>query len=255
MSLPLLTPLTEKYLIEYVTEQHLTPESIDGIHAFCKLQSPKTMTLYRGHDETPTIRSAKWFSVTKSKETAKNEFAGKECCVFTIHIINVPMIDINSYIRSKIRGYKEEEEYIVLGGGNFYKDSSLSETGFNDIGNGEFECYYTLTSPEYDTIISSPEEKKATSIDVVRCFNRIPEEEYDLIDTIDDIDMCDVIMTDEQKQELLDMILQKKQELSGGKKNRSKTRRKTKSRRRIKHNRRTRKTIKRNKYKIKKRKI
>jgi hypothetical protein len=82
-------------LIQYVTEQKTTKDSIERIKTFCEQQQPISLVLYRGHMRSTEIRYNKfWYSATSSKKIAKEEFSSGPCCVFTIHLINVPVIDI-----------------------------------------------------------------------------------------------------------------------------------------------------------------
>mgnify|MGYP000603130890 CR=1 FL=1 len=143
---------TKEALIEYVTEQHLTAESKKLIYDFCKNQPSQNIILYRAHNNSKEIRPSLWFSTSLSKELVQKEFAGNSCCIFKIHIENVPVIDINDYIGDEIGAkYNDEKEYIVLGGGFFYQDELHTNKGFLDKGNGNFECWYSLLEPENKT--------------------------------------------------------------------------------------------------------
>lgn len=166
-------------LIDYVTEQKTTKESVERIRKFCEQQRPISLVLYRGHKrDDPVIRHNNfWYSATSSKQIAKDEFSSKSCCVFTIHLINVPAIDINEHIGDKIKGYKQEKEYIFLGGGTFYQDETLEEEGFSDKHNGEFECWYKID-------LSSPPPANEFNLDRILV---LLEDEYDLIDEVADI--------------------------------------------------------------------
>ena len=124
-------------LVSYVKEQHLPGRSKERIRDFCSEQPPITLTVYRGHTNSKIIRAGMWHSATKTKSVAVKEFAGKECCVFTIHLIRVPCIDINDFVGDLIGSYASENEIIILDGGIFYKDAALSEEGYADMGIGE----------------------------------------------------------------------------------------------------------------------
>ena len=181
-----------KALINYVINQESNAKANAIIEAFCKKSPPKTLTLYRGHTKSKNIRKNSWYSATASKRVAKNEFAGETCCVFTIHVINVPVISINQHVKSKIGDYAEEEEYIILGGGTFYKDNSLTELGFDDLGNGEYECWYTMNN-------------KSTEMSIRRAMAQISIEEYDDIESPSDIFVPGI--TDVQKKIIFDEIM------------------------------------------------
>lgn len=182
-------------LIDYVTNQE-SRGNVKIIEMFCKKQVPKTVTLYRGHMKSQEIRKSAWFSASKSKQVAKEQFSGKNCCVFTIHVMNVPIIDINKVLKHKIGDYAEEEECIILGGGSFYKNASLTELGFLDIGNGDFECWYTLTDEKDDQTV------------VERALGQISEDEYDIIETPSDIFLDN--LTESQKKMVFDEIMRRK---------------------------------------------
>lgn len=179
-------------LINYVTNQESNANATAIIEAFCRKSPPKTITLYRGHKNTKNIRKSSWYSATKSKSVAKHEFSGENCCVFTIHVINVPIIDINQHVKSKIGTYAEEDEFIILGGGTFYKNKSLTEPGFDDLGNGEYECWYTMN-------------KSIEKLSIRRAMAQISTEEYEDIDSPSDIFVPGI--TDAQRNMIFDEIM------------------------------------------------
>lgn len=160
----------------------------------------QSKVVYRGHANSKQIRESIWYSATSSYQVAKEEFAGKTCCVFKIHLINVPVIDINLWIGDKISKYNEEDEFIFLGGGTFYTNERKNEMGVTDKGNGLFECWYTLEPSSLPSPPSSP--TSASSLDVI--FNQIPEEEYDMINSYHDIVGFDI--SDTEKQQIFDKI-------------------------------------------------
>ena len=200
--------ITEQDLVTYVTEQQTTEEGNKRIKAFCEKQEPVSLVLYRGHTNSTEIRyNSFWYSATKSKTVAKEEFSSGNCCIFKINLIEVPIIDINNFIGDKIGEYNEEEECIFLGGGSFYKDQTLNEKGFTDKNNGEYECWYKVDVK--------------TPFDLDRILEIIPQEEYELIDEPSDIIVDN--LTEDEKQ----LVFNKIQELKnkGGRK--SKKQRKT----------------------------
>ena len=107
------------------------------------------MTVYRGQKKTSrTIKNANWYSCSSSKEAAK-VFAEGDCCLFEIHLINVPIIDVNKIVGKyleELYNITHEDEIIVVGGGTFYKDSELTQKGFPESQNSEgvFECWYKM---------------------------------------------------------------------------------------------------------------
>jgi hypothetical protein len=211
---------TKQVLIEYVTEQKTTTSGNELIKQFCKQQPPQSLVVYRGHKKTTEIReNAIWYSASKSKQVAKDEFASTSCCVFTIHLIDVPLIDVNYFIGNEIGDYKDELECIFLGGGSFYKDNSAREKGFLNKSNGEFECWYKLAP-----------ETVAIRFDVDEIVNNIPEEEYDMI--TDPSDIVGFDLTKDQQIKVYDKIKELQNKLGGFKK-RNKINKRTNTRNRI----------------------
>jgi len=194
----------EADLIDYVVEEHLTSKSKLRIRDFCEIQPPITTTVYRGHGKSKTIRDSIWHSASKSIEVAKTEFAGKNCCVFTIHLIDVPSIDINEWIGDKIKKkFSEEEEIIFLGGGVFYKDELLHEKGFLEPIDGKFECWYSLLKNE-TKIQNTPDVESVSNVE--RALQQIPEDEYELISTPNDIIISGIDLTEKEKSEVFNII-------------------------------------------------
>jgi hypothetical protein len=223
--------LVEQDLIEYVTNQKTGQDSIKRIYEFCKLQQPISITLYRGHKKSREIRNSSWYSASKLKRVAKEEFAGTDCCVFKINVVNVPTIDINNFVGDKINDYVEEEECIFLGGGTFYKNNVLTEEGFFDLGNGEFECWYTFPSATDSLNIRS--DIKINSDKLKDIFNQIDPDEYEFIESPDDI--VGFNLNALEKQQIYDKILKMKPSVGGNKKrktrrNKRKSKRHNKSR-------------------------
>ena len=182
-------------LISYVTNQEYGKNK-KMIEIFCKKQPPQTLTLYRGHMNSTEIRKNLWYSTTNSKRVAKEEFAGKTCCVFTIHAVDVPILDVNKHVKGKIGKYAEEQEYILLGGGTFYKDKLMTEPGFSNVGDGEYECWYTFNKKT--RMKKTPPLREQA---LIQSFvDQISEEEYDLIDSPSDIFIAGI--TDAQRQKV-----------------------------------------------------
>lgn len=220
----------ERDLIDYVTEQKTTAESKRNIRDFCESQPKITKTVYRAHTKSKTIRPSLWFSSTASKDIAVDEFMGRGCCLFTIHVVNVPAIDVNSLIGEKIGKYAEEHEFIILGDGTFYKDKALRHSGFLETSSGEFECYYSL---DVDADVTDATDAVERAIEI------IPIDEYEFIETVDDINVPGLNLTEGEKGRLLEIILSTKK---GGSKCRSKQAKSRKRKQKLKHvRRRTRK--------------
>ena len=134
--------------------------------------------LYRGHKKSDKIKNmVPWFSTSKSKKVAQTEFMGDKCCLFIIHLDNdVPVLDVNKHIGQTRMDF--EQEFIVLGGGNFYTSSDYKIIGFQDIGNGQYETWYSMRSRD---------DKAEDKLTVERVLDIIPTDEYDFIDSPDDI--------------------------------------------------------------------
>ena len=272
---------TQNALIEYVTDQHLDKISENNIRLFCSLQDKLTTTVYRGHRDstTQTIRPSLWYSASKNISVAVKEFAGDDCCVFTIHLINVPCIDINKYIEKYIRSKATEEEVIFLGGGKFYKNEDLTEEGFKNLGNKNsklnFETWYSIDTnisartgvsaiankkqiQEYQTSDESKENQtkqiQSNQDKLIRLANLIDKTEYEYIDGPDDIIIPRFDLNEAEKKQIFNIIQIKKQsvEMIGGKN--TKRHRKTTKRYR-KNTKRHRKTTKRHRKNTKRRRI
>lgn len=217
--------IVKKDLINYVTDQYTDEESIKRIKLFCQQQLPQSIILYRGHKKSREIRfNDFWYSASLSKKVAKEEFSSGDCCVFKINLIEIPVININKLIGDDIGKYKDEEEYIFLGGGSFYKDNTCIEKGFFDKGNGEFECWYKI-------------DKKHTfdmkqTFDINQILERIPEEEYDFIN--DPSDIVGLNLTEDQQVLIYNKIKEIKDKQNGGKKKRKSKKRKSIKKRKTK---------------------
>lgn len=135
------------------------------------------MTVYRGQDSEPTINRLGirgFLSTTKNKAIAVKEFSKGGCCVFTIHVeSDVPSLDVYKFIDKGSMGH--EEEVLLPEGGYFYSDSTLKTQGFRKV-SGEYETWYTMKAPPPELTLEA-------------ALARIPEDEYDMIETPDDIYM------------------------------------------------------------------
>ena len=121
---------TKETLIEYVVDQRLDRRIELVIRNFCEQQDPLSITVYRGHRKTPNIRSGMWYSASTNINIAADQFAGPQCCIFIVHLVNVNCIDVNRFVGNSIGDKNEETEFIFLGGGTFYKNRALTEKGF-----------------------------------------------------------------------------------------------------------------------------
>lgn len=220
---------TEKILIEYVTDHKLDSKknAINVIHQFCLKQPKITKTVYRGHNEVDTIEPGLWYSSSENKEISENDFSGQNCCVFMIHLIDVPCIDINHWVGNKIGTYDREEEFIFLGGGTFYKNKSLTEEGFLQLskkykGKVIFECWYKLNSPQLQIPIEESVNPPITNNKIVLTnINDILDlvkDEYDMIDTKDDIELFGNYEASDELLEQAFKEIQERKKLIAGKK-------------------------------------
>ncbi len=155
-------------LVDYVNKHRLdvTKDAKNIIHKFCAEQEKLTITVYRGHGKSQEIRPGLWYSSSKKNKFPLRVFSGKNCCIFKIHLIDIPCIDINKWIGNRIEeDLKEEEEIIFLGGGTFYKNKSLTEEGFSELPKNEqtkkttFECWYTLNPPQLQIPVEESNKK------------------------------------------------------------------------------------------------
>lgn len=83
-------------------------------------------------------------------------FTGDGCCMFVIHVVDVPVIDVNETL-GEYSYFPEQKEFIVLGGGTFYKDSAMTDIGFiesKDTTNNMrvFTAYYTISKKDFKDI-------------------------------------------------------------------------------------------------------
>ncbi len=174
-------------------------------------QAPLTqpMILWRGHVGGPdVIQAHTWFSTSESRTSAKNMFTNNVsgCCLFKIHampgirVLNVRrVLRTSPATRKSPRGTKsptrsnrknntlkevlgEEREWIVEGGGVFYKDVEGTQKGFKQTGEF-FETYYYPKGAK-----ASP--KRLTVADLV---DLIDPEEYNFVTNSDYFNMPGII--------------------------------------------------------------
>jgi len=228
----------KKYVINHDCDE-------ECIVKLCKKQPPVTLTVYRGQQRNETLHDANTYSSSLSEFEA-SKFSGENCCLFVIHLINIPCIDVNALVGKEIgERRRKEQEIIFLGGGTFYSDQSFSDEGFVEISPNfnkrRFECWYTLQEKH-----SSQSEKKISPVvdhsKIERALDTIDESEYQFIDSIGDIILPELHLTTEEKVEILNIILNRKMKNGGtqlfNKKSKKKTNFKIKSIRKSKKNKR-----------------
>jgi hypothetical protein len=98
-----------------------------------------TKTVYRGQYDNTKINPTLYFSTSTSVEDAEL-FSKTSCCMFKIHLINVPAFYIGDLFSDL------EKEYLVLGGGTFWKNKECTKNGYKKIKEGLFECWYKVSS-------------------------------------------------------------------------------------------------------------
>ena len=181
-------------LVDYVKNQSFSIDNYMNIYNLLKNQKEKTMTLYRGNgDDKPhpdSINTGKWFSTTQNENIAFEEFSGEKCCVFMIHILNTKVLDVNKFVKDKISDYADEEEFLVLGGGNFYKNKECTQPGYNylRIKNNKkyFECYYKV-SEKSSRKSNKTIKKKYNLTEIIKIIQ--DDESSEFIENVDDLDI------------------------------------------------------------------
>lgn len=167
-------------LKRYVDSNDLEDDSEYHVIKRMVLSNPSvTMTVYRGHNGTRTINNdVEWFSTTSDKKVAITKFMNhdKHCCLFTIHLIDVPALFVNkSGILTSLKDRASEYEVIVLGGGTFFANSQFTQEGFDDIMDGEYECWYTFPG------------KSMTINRTSELFTKLDPDDYEFIDNKEDV--------------------------------------------------------------------
>ena len=206
---------TKRALIDYVVDQKTTAAGTQRIKELCEEQPAVSMTVYRGHAHSRTIRpKSTWYSSTKLLRVAKEEFSSGDCCTFAIHLVNVPVIHVNRVVRGLIKDYEEEEEIIFLGGGRFYATPAMDTEGFMEKREGHFECWYSLGGDRR----RSSSSRRRSSFDLARAVSRIPSDEYEFIDDPDDVGAADPSLTTPQRRLVFNRIksLRARRVSSGG---------------------------------------
>jgi hypothetical protein len=147
-------------LDEYQEKNILNANQKSLLRTYLLQQVPQSMTLYRGQQKTRQIKNTPFFSCSKYKSEALR-FTGQNCCIFTIHVVDAQLLDVNEFLEHWIGTslMEHEHEVLVLGGGKFYKDKEMTEEGFTQLEDRhrhpsmynyfphpeppyEFECWY-----------------------------------------------------------------------------------------------------------------
>lgn len=130
-------------LDEWVHEHDVSLGCRRKITSVLRTLPPVSMTVYRGHKAMRrSIEDRSWWATSSSRKVAE-AFSNKNanCCVFKIHVVNVPVLRVNDYLEDGAQ-FKKEKEYLLLGGGTFYKTEALDETGFTLLKNGTYVAWY-----------------------------------------------------------------------------------------------------------------
>ena len=180
-------------LIEYVKDHKFTNKIENIILKSFKYENPNDIKVYRGNkDDTTKISKNKWFSCTKKRDIAFTEFAGDNCCVFEINIVNCKTIDVNKYVSDKIGDYKDEDEILILGNGNFYKDSQGKKRGYNYLGKDKkynkdyYETWYIVKDKSRSTSRSNST-GSINKVNVDRTIELL-RDELEFIESISDLE-------------------------------------------------------------------
>lgn len=158
----LVADVVAKYQLE--NRQGLSEREISILRDYLLRQDPDNMTVYRGQKTSKEIRRTAFFSCSKDWLEAKR-FTGKDkCCLFTIHLVDAQLLDINRFMEAYLglgsSFMEEEEEILVLGGGRFYKTADMTEEGFTKI----------RDSSDPRTYRSKDGKTYATNIDEYECW-------------------------------------------------------------------------------------
>lgn len=100
------------------------------IEKFLYTQPARKKELWRGQaPKDNIIRDIDFFSCTEDVKVARDDgFSGDDCCVFHLYV-NAPMISVNDILEDESL-FPEQEEYLVLGYGDFFKDEAKTQKGF-----------------------------------------------------------------------------------------------------------------------------
>lgn len=221
--------MTSKYskseldiLKKYVDSNDLKDDEYHIIKNMILTNPVVSITVYRGHHGTRTINSdVDWFSTTTNKQVAMTKFTNheKNCCLFTIHLINVQVLFVNkSGILISFKDRSSEDEVIVLGGGKFYSNEQLTQEGFDDIMDGEYECWYTFPNKKNSGVNNDIVNRSS------ELFTKLDPDDYEFIDNKEDVKIFfdKYNITDLEASDVFNMIYKLKNTGIGGKNKRKK---------------------------------
>jgi hypothetical protein len=185
-----------KCLHNYVHELERNAHCNTIISNLVKKQNIVTdFTVYRGQsDRDLEIYANKWFSTTSSHQIALSEFAGDKGVVFTIHVMGMHALNVNAVLNNTQKNthnkYNNEDEYIIDGdGGVFYNSPQLTQEGYSKIGARAFETWYSLPKQKNTTQVKSTSNEMSPELEVAYILENIDKDEYEFIDSIDDMKM------------------------------------------------------------------
>lgn len=185
-------------LVIYVKDHKTGGEIDESILRLLHNAEKMSIIVFRGQSadadkiltRTSTGDKYKYYSSSNSLRVAREEFSSvrKGCCVFKIHLDNIPTINVNALIQDRIGDYSEELEYIFLGGGTFYDSEFLDTPGFyyNDEEN-IFECWYSFKSPPVASPTISPIPSGVRDGIINNFIDKLEKDEYDMIEDINDV--------------------------------------------------------------------
>lgn len=167
----------------------------ERIKELVRMMPPLTESIlvYRGHEHTAVIKPRNWFSTSDIRAKA-DEFTKNGCCLFKIYVQpGIRVIDVHSFLQKHKKSadyYEDEHEIIVEGNGEFYKDYNKTEKGFKEV-KGELVTYYfpkdKNNNNTRNTHNNRNTKKNNIKLNSKRIINRIPEEEYELINSVIDL--------------------------------------------------------------------
>jgi hypothetical protein len=147
-------------LDEWVHDHVASPVCRRKITSVLRTLPPVSMTVYRGHKALRrSIEDRTWWATSSSRKVAE-AFSNKDCCVFKIHVVNVPVLRVNDYLEESEQ-FKKEKEFLLLGGGTFYQSEDLSEPGFKLLKNGTYVAWYVHPDfPSSNTTVKNNKNNK-----------------------------------------------------------------------------------------------
>jgi hypothetical protein len=145
-------------LTSYVNDSYISQLYRQVIYDNIRKAPSITRTVYRG--QKSDIQDTDWFSTSKRYEIAEKfaHLLNSDSNIFIIHLIDVPAIDVNEVLLSEAgflnTTYDDEEEILVLGGGEFYNSADLTNKGmkinktiYKRYTLNIYETWYTMDEP------------------------------------------------------------------------------------------------------------